>query len=97
VKAWMPMMSCNDDNNIDDDDDSISYSLPTELLQEICYTYIFLSILPSVEAGYNTSTVALRGVEGDEKEPRPVPGDITGPPCHWGTYIQRRGWGLTLG
>jgi hypothetical protein len=35
-----------------------------------------------VEAGYNTSTIALRVVEGDEKNP--VPGCITGPPCHWG-------------
>jgi hypothetical protein len=27
----------------------------------------------------------------------PVPGGVTGPPCHWGTYIQRPGppcWGL---
>jgi hypothetical protein len=38
-----------------------------------------------MEAGYNTSTVALPVVEGDEKNP--MLGGTTGPPCHWGTYV----------
>jgi hypothetical protein len=36
-----------------------------------------------VEAGSNTSTVALRVIGGDEKG-TPVPGGMTGPPCSWG-------------
>jgi hypothetical protein len=52
-----------------------------------------------VEAGWNTPTVALRDVEGDEKgiRSRGGRGVITGAPCHKGTYIQRSGppgWGL---
>jgi hypothetical protein len=40
-------------------------------------------VIPRVEAGYNTSTVALQVAEGDEKGTR-CPGVLTGPPHHWG-------------
>jgi hypothetical protein len=35
-----------------------------------------------VEEDYNTSTIALQVVRGDEKGQ--CPGGISGPPCSWG-------------
>jgi hypothetical protein len=37
-----------------------------------------------MEAGQNTSIVALQVVRGDEQGT--VPGGITGPPCSWRKY-----------
>jgi hypothetical protein len=53
------------------------------LLSLILFTYLFVCI-PRVEAGYKTSIVALRVVEGDEKGILYLV-SITGPPCHWRT------------
>jgi hypothetical protein len=44
-----------------------------------------------VEAGYNTSTVTLRVLEEDEREPSGW--EYNWAPCHWGTCSSRFGIG----
>jgi hypothetical protein len=55
---------------------------------------VYKKFVPLVEAGSNTSTVALRVVRW--RQGNPVPENITGPPCSWGIKIRGRGppgWG----
>jgi hypothetical protein len=51
--------------------------------------------IPRMETGWNNSTLALRVIEDNEKG-NPVPGDVTGPPCHWGS-INTETWSCSLG
>jgi hypothetical protein len=54
---------------------------------------IFVSF-PDVEAGYNTSIIALSCRR--QRKGNPVPGGITGPPCHWGD-TNTETWSSRLG
>jgi hypothetical protein len=59
------------------------HSTVLHVMRVCTVNHVYTVYGPCVEAGWNTSTIGLRVAEGDKGNP--VPGGITGPPCHWGT------------